>query len=81
MLLLTLRGTPTLYNGDELGMRDVPIASHQVQDPWEKNVPGLGLGRDPSRTPERPIGEHNVEESAPLTTTLGPFEGIVIRVA
>ena len=196
MLLLTLRGTPTLYNGDELGMSDVPIASHQVQDPWEKNIPGLGLGRDPSRTPmqwtsapgsgftratpwlplsddfretnveiesedtasllslyrdlillrqlepaltvgtyrelrvdgdllvyerlqghqrfvialnfgsgalffdlrafhlrgangviaastnpERPIGEHNVEESAPLTTTLGPFEGIVIRVA
>jgi alpha-glucosidase len=22
-----------------------------VQDPWEKNVPGLGLGRDPVRTP------------------------------
>jgi len=22
-----------------------------VQDPWEKNEPGLGLGRDPSRTP------------------------------
>ena len=51
MLLLTLRGTPTLYNGDELGMQDVPIARHQVEDPWEKNVPGLGLGRDPCRTP------------------------------
>jgi alpha-glucosidase len=22
-----------------------------VQDPWEKNVPGLGLGRDPERAP------------------------------
>ena len=22
-----------------------------MQDPWEKNEPGLGLGRDPSRTP------------------------------
>lgn len=51
MLLLTLRGTPTLYYGDELGMRDVPIAPAQVQDPWEKNEPGLGLGRDPERTP------------------------------
>jgi glycosidase len=51
MLLLTLRGTPTLYYGDELGMQDVPIALDQIQDPWEKNVPGLGLGRDPERTP------------------------------
>jgi alpha-glucosidase len=51
MLLLTLRGTPTLYYGDELGMANVPIAPEQVQDPWEKNVPGFGLGRDPARTP------------------------------
>jgi alpha-glucosidase len=51
MLLLTLRGTPTLYYGDELGMHDVPIAPDQVCDPYEKNVPGLGLGRDPERTP------------------------------
>jgi alpha-glucosidase len=51
MLLLTLRGTPTLYYGDELGMTDVTIAPEQVQDPWEKNVPGFGLGRDPVRTP------------------------------
>jgi alpha-glucosidase len=51
MLLLTLRGTPTLYYGDELGMLDVAIPPECVQDPWEKNVPGLGLGRDPERTP------------------------------
>ena len=51
MLLLTLRGTPTIYYGDEIGMQDVPIPPERVQDPWEKNVPGLGLGRDPERTP------------------------------
>jgi alpha-glucosidase len=51
MLLLTLRGTPTLYQGDELGMKDVAILPHRVRDPWELNVPGLGLGRDPVRTP------------------------------
>jgi alpha-glucosidase len=51
MLLLTLRGTPTLYYGDEIGMRDVPIALEAVQDPWERREPGLGLGRDPQRTP------------------------------
>jgi alpha-glucosidase len=51
MLLLTLRGTPTMYYGDELGMRDVPIAPDQVQDPAEKNDPGKGRGRDPERSP------------------------------
>jgi alpha-glucosidase len=51
MLLLTLRGTPTLYYGDELGLHDVAIPPELVQDPWERNVPGLGLGRDPERTP------------------------------
>jgi alpha-glucosidase len=51
MLLLTLRGTPTMYYGDEIGMHDVTIPVDQVTDPFEKNVPGLGLGRDPERTP------------------------------
>lgn len=51
MLLLTLRGTPTMYYGDEIGMRDVEIPPDRVQDPAELNVPGLGLGRDPERTP------------------------------
>ncbi len=51
MLLLTLRGTPTIYQGEEIGMMDTPIPPHLVQDPFERNVPGLGLGRDPVRTP------------------------------
>ncbi|MBW3572833.1 MAG: DUF3459 domain-containing protein [Gemmatimonadetes bacterium] len=51
MLLFTLRGTPTLYYGDEIGMHDVPVPPDRVQDPWEKNLPGRGLGRDPERTP------------------------------
>jgi alpha-glucosidase len=51
MLLLTLRGTPTMYYGDEIGMPRVDVAPELAQDPWEKNEPGLGVGRDPSRTP------------------------------
>jgi alpha-glucosidase len=47
MLLLTLRGTPTLYNGDELGMTDGVIAPEEVRDPSGK----IGPGRDPERTP------------------------------
>ena len=48
ILLLTLRGTPTLYYGDEIGMRDGIIAPEEAQDPQGKNV---GLSRDPQRTP------------------------------
>jgi alpha-glucosidase len=51
MLLLTLRGTPTMYYGDEIGMIDVPIPAELEQDPFGKRVPGLGLGRDPERSP------------------------------
>ncbi len=51
MLLLTLRGTPTIYYGEELGMQDVPIPAALVVDIREMNLPGQGLGRDPQRTP------------------------------
>jgi alpha-glucosidase len=51
MLLLTLRGTPTMYYGDEIGMTDALIPEAEVQDPAEKNEPGKGMGRDPERTP------------------------------
>jgi len=40
-----------MYYGDEIGMSNVPIHPERIQDPFEKNVPGLGLGRDPCRTP------------------------------
>jgi alpha-glucosidase len=45
MLLLTLRGTPTIFMGDELGMVDTPISSAAVRDPAELREPGKGLGR------------------------------------
>jgi alpha-glucosidase len=51
MLLLTLRGTPTIYYGDEIGMVDVPVPPERIQDPVERNLPGFGIGRDGERTP------------------------------
>jgi glycosidase len=51
MLLLTLRGTPTVYYGDEIALGLVAIPPAQVHDPRELREPGLGLGRDPERTP------------------------------
>ena len=53
MLLLTLRGTPTIYYGDEIAMNQVAIAPDQVRDPLGENIPGQGLGRDGGRTPMR----------------------------
>jgi len=53
MLLLTLRGTPTIYYGDEIAMTHAAIMPGQVVDPLERNVPGRGLGRDGCRTPMR----------------------------
>lgn len=59
MLLLTLRGTPTIYYGDEIGMDDVDIPPERVCDPFEINVPGKGFGRDPQRTPMQWDGGRN----------------------
>jgi alpha-glucosidase len=49
MLLLTLRGTPTLYYGDELGLENVAIPADRLQDPFGQAHPEQG--RDPVRTP------------------------------
>jgi alpha-glucosidase len=53
LMLLTLRGTPTCYYGDEIGMENVPIPAEYVQDPPAVNQPEIAhiVGRDPERTP------------------------------
>ena len=49
LMLLTLRGTPTIYYGEEIGMVDVPVATADARDPLEHREPGRG--RDPARSP------------------------------
>lgn len=49
MLLLALPGMPFIYQGDELGMEDVPVPPDKIQDPFGINV--KGYSRDPARTP------------------------------
>ena len=67
MLLLTLRGTPTCYYGDELGMQDVPIPPEKIQDPPAVNQPEIAhiVGRDPERTPMQWNDSPNAGFSAP----------------
>ena len=50
LLLLTLRGTPTMYYGDELGMVDFAVPHDEQRDP--QGLKG-GESRDPERTPMR----------------------------
>ena len=51
MLLMSLRGTPLLYYGDELGLADVPVPRADARDPLAAGtLPGKD-GRDPCRTP------------------------------
>jgi alpha-glucosidase len=49
LMLLTVRGTPTIYYGEEIGMVDVPVATADARDPLERREPGRG--RDPERSP------------------------------
>lgn len=50
MFLLTVRGTPIIYNGDEIGMTDGVISPHQMRDEQGINL-GAEFSRDLSRTP------------------------------
>ena len=58
MMLLTLRGTPTLYYGDELGMENGVIPPEKVQDPQGINL-GIERTRDVCRTPMQWDGSPN----------------------
>jgi alpha-glucosidase len=52
LLLLTLRGAPTLYAGDELGMPNAELPPELITDP-EALGGGLAFTRDSVRTPMR----------------------------
>jgi alpha-glucosidase len=51
LLLLTLRGTPFLYYGEEIGMRDVRLKYRELRDPFTKRYWPFLKGRDRARTP------------------------------
>jgi alpha-glucosidase len=51
MLLLTIRGTPFLYYGDEIGMPETRLSMGDVKDPVGLRFSSARAGRDPCRTP------------------------------
>ncbi|HEY7093450.1 MAG TPA: alpha-amylase family glycosyl hydrolase [Ktedonobacterales bacterium] len=50
-LLLTLRGTPFIYYGEEIGIRNGRIPRSRIQDPFGKPYWPIYKGRDGERTP------------------------------
>ncbi len=82
MLLLTLRGTPTCYYGDEIGMENVPIPPEMVQDPPAVNQPEIAhiVGRDPERTPmqwdDSPNAGFSTPEAAPWLPLAGNYREV-----
>lgn len=56
-LLLTLRGTPFMYYGEEIGMRNLQIPRNEIKDPVGKRYSPFYKGRDGCRTPMQWDGE------------------------
>jgi alpha-glucosidase len=81
MLLLTLRGTPVLYYGDELALPEGEIQPHRVVDPVGLLGDPRRPGRDGARTPmpwrDTPGGGFTlpgVEPWLPLPASLGGLD-------
>ena len=75
VLLLSLRGTPTLYQGDELAMEDVEIPADRIVDPWGHTEPAHG--RDKVRTPMPWGGNRPFTTGDPWLPEGTPPEGTV----
>ena len=60
MALLTLRGTPVLYYGDELGMEEVDVPPERQLDRDPGGVQNSSRSRDGARTPMRWNGDDGV---------------------
>jgi alpha-glucosidase len=50
-LLLTLRGTPFIYYGEEIGMRDISLRRSEILDPPGQRYWPIYKGRDGCRSP------------------------------
>ena len=63
-LLFTLRGTPFIYYGEEIGMRNGILRKKDLRDPMGKKYWPFFSGRDKARTPMQWISQENAGFSA-----------------
>ena len=73
MMLLTLRGTPVLYYGDEIGLRDVELTEDELRDPVGIRFWPAYPGRDGGRTPMQWTGAPGAGFTKPGTKTWLPI--------
>lgn len=83
-MLLSLRGTACIYQGEELGLTEAHIAFDHIQDPWGKEMWPEWQGRDGCRTPmpwdaNLPHGGFTV--SAPMSWLPIPVEHYPLAVS
>lgn len=69
ILLLTLKGTPTTYYGEEIGLADIAVSFEETQDPWGKSM-GPERFKVYSRDPERSPMQWNSSPNAGFTNAL-----------
>jgi alpha-glucosidase len=81
LMLLTLRGTPVLYQGDEIGLTDREFAHNELLDPVGVRFWPYYPGRDPERTPMPWDGGPNAGFTAAGVTPWIPMAGAPMNVA
>jgi alpha-glucosidase len=81
MLLLTLRGTPVLYYGDEIGMVEADVPEDRIVDPVGLLRDPARSGRDGARTPMPWTGEPGAGFTAAGVEPWLPFGDLSRNVA
>ncbi len=81
MLLLTLKGTPFLYYGDEIGMRNAKLRKHEILDPLGKLFWPFFKGRDKGRSPMQWTDDHHAgfSESKPWLPVNTDYPEVNVR--
>ncbi|GFO09354.1 neutral and basic amino acid transport protein rbat [Plakobranchus ocellatus] len=72
LLLMALKGTPTTYYGEEIGMEDIHVDYEDTQDPWGRKAGPdrfLEFSRDFCRTPM----QWTPDQNAGFTTAQKPW--------
>jgi alpha-glucosidase len=79
VMLFTLRGTPVLYYGDEIGMRETDVPPDRLQDPAARQ--GARPSRDGARTPMVWAGDEGAGFTRPGVEPWLPFGDLRRNVA
>ncbi len=81
LMLLTLRGTPVLYQGDEIGLTDRVFEQDELLDPVGARFWPYYPGRDPERTPMPWDAGPNAGFTSPGTVPWLPMADTPVNVA